>query len=149
MAIGSALEEAVREARARTGIPGVAAGLWRDGETLLAADGVLALGADDPVLPETPFRIASISKSFTATLAARCSALDEEARFLLSHTAGLRCESTEPLPAGAEGLFSYSNAGYWKVGARCADACGTTFEEAMRTRVLEPLGLGTTGFTEP
>src|SRR5205085_11568317 len=104
-------------ARARTRIPGIAAGLLVGGETELAADGVLAVGGDEPVSVDTPFRIASITKSFTSELLARCGLLDERTRALLSHTAGLLCERAEPLPDGAQGLWSYSNAGYWQAAA--------------------------------
>ena len=149
MNTGFGLEEAVREARERTGVPGVAAGLRRDGETTFAAEGVLALGDAEPVLDDTPFRIASITKPFTATLAGECLPLDEGLCRLLSHSAGLRCESRAPLPSAADGLFSYSNAGYWAAGAACAEACGAPFEEAMQARVLDPLGLTATGFEEP
>jgi hypothetical protein len=78
-------------------------------------------------------------------------ALAEDAglRALLSHTSGIHCESAEPLPAGAEGLFSYSNAGFWEAGARSAAACGSSFEEAMREHVLTPLRLAATGYEEP
>lgn len=88
-------------------------------------------------------------------------------RQLLSHQGGLACEWPSPLdvvgdddgallrlgageprrlPLAPGELFSYSNAGFWLVGAAIARACGTSFEEAMRVRVLEPLGLETTGF---
>ena len=70
MNTGFGLEKAVREAREKTGVPGVAAGLLRDGETVFAANGVLELGRNEVVHPETPFRIASITKPFTATLCA-------------------------------------------------------------------------------
>ena len=70
MNTGFGLEKAVREAREKTGVPGVAAGLLRDGETVFTADGVLELGRSEAVHPETPFRIASITKPFTATLCA-------------------------------------------------------------------------------
>ena len=145
MNTGFGLEEAVRKARAETGVPGVAAGLLRAGETVVAADGVLELGRDEPVRPDTPFRIASITKPFTATLAAATVGLDERMCALLSHTAGLRCESARPLPPPAAGLWSYSNAGYQEAGA----ACGARFDAAMSRHVLEPLGLTSTGFTEP
>ena len=131
MNTGFGLEEAVREARERTGVPGVAAGLQVGGERTFAADGVLALDGESPVRVDSPFRIASISKPFTATLAAACLPLDGGLGALLSHTAGLRCESAEPLPAAAEGLFSYSNAGFWEVGARSAAAFGSSFEEVQ------------------
>jgi len=143
------LAEIVREARARTGVPGVAAGLLRDGAVEMCADGVLQLGSGAAVRPETPFRIASISKPFTASLALSCLPLDERLAARLSHTAGLRSESDAPLPEGAEGLWSYSNAGYWAAGREVARACGTSFEEAMASRILEPLGLEATGYEEP
>src|SRR6059036_1669368 len=105
------LSEIVRDARARTGVPGVAAGLLAGGEVTAVADGVLARGDATPVRPETPFRIASISKPFTASLALSCLPAEERLWALLSHTAGLRPESAvpPPLPAGTESLFSYSN----------------------------------------
>jgi CubicO group peptidase (beta-lactamase class C family) len=143
------LQEIVREARVRTGVPGVVAGVLSDGVTVLAADGVLVLGGTEPVLPETPFRIASISKPFTASLALESLPHDETLRTRLSHTAGLRCESAEALPEAAQGLFSYSNAGYWAVGEACEARAGLSFERAMAERLLEPLGLAATGFDEP
>jgi CubicO group peptidase (beta-lactamase class C family) len=145
MITGFSLPDAVREAREATGVPGVAAGLLRGREAVFAADGVLELGRDEPVTPETPFRIASITKSFTATLCALSVGIDDRLAALLSHTAGLRCETAEPLPLEAAGLWSYSNAGYWQAAA----SCGSPFEAAVATHVLAPLGLGATGFDEP
>ena len=143
------LEEIVRDARARTGVPGVAAALRVDGQTVAVADGVLELGNDEPVRPETPFRIASISKPFTASLALSCLPAGGQLRAWLSHTAGLRCELAKPLPEAAQGLFSYSNAGYWAAGEASAEACELSFDAAMRERILEPLGLAATGYDEP
>ena len=145
MNTGFGLEKAVREAQEKTGVPGVCVGLLRDGETVFAADGVLELRTNEPVRPETPFRIASITKPFTATLCAASVGLDERTRALLSHTAGLRCESVQPLPQEAIGLWSYSNAGYREAAA----SCGAPFDRAMAAHVLEPLGLNVTGFAEP
>ena len=102
------LEEVLREARARTGVPGVAAGISADGAVALAADGVLELGGGEPVQADTPFRVASITKPFTAALCFASLEPDERVRALLSHTAGLHCDSLEPLPEGAQGLFSAS-----------------------------------------
>lgn len=138
------LEEAVREARARTGVPGVAAGLWRDGALELAAGGVRELGRPEPVTVETPFRIASVTKSFTATALAQAGLLDARRCELLSHTAGLRPESPAPLPEACAGLWSYSNAGYWRAAAAFPD-----YSAAVRELVLEPLGLAASGFEEP
>ena len=136
------LAEIVRDARARTGVPAVAAGLLVGDRVKLAADG--------PVEVETPFRVASITKWFTASLAALCLDLDEPGvRAWLSHTAGFRPESTEPLPAVCHGLWSYSNAGFWTAAEACAAATGLSFSAAMRERIIEPLGLGQTSFEEP
>jgi CubicO group peptidase (beta-lactamase class C family) len=143
------LAEIVEAARGLTGVPGVAAGLLRDGSIDTCAAGAPILGSGAAVRVNTPFRIASISKSFTAALALSCLELDAPLAAWLSHSAGFRCESETPLPGGAEGLWSYSNAGYWAAGRAAAHACGTSFEEAMRARVLEPLGLRATGFAEP
>jgi len=145
----ASLAEIVAEAHGRTGVPGVAAALRRDGELTACANGELVLGSGTPVEVDTPFRIASISKPFTSALALSCLPLDAPLAARLSHTAGFRCESEEPLPAGAEGLWSYSNAGYWAAGRAVEAACGVAFEDAMRERVLEPLGLTATGYEEP
>jgi D-alanyl-D-alanine carboxypeptidase len=150
------------EARERWSIPAMAVGLLCDGETVTAGEGV--------------FRIASITKPFVATLAHDLLDLDAPppgaqvsatVRQLLSHQGGLACEwpgsleefgeddeallrlaQGEPrlLPFAPGELFSYSNVGFWLIGAGIARACETTFEEAMRTRLLEPLGLESTGF---
>jgi len=141
------LAEIVREARGRTGVPAVAAGLLVGERVELAADG--------PVDIETPFRIASITKWFTASLAALLLDLDAaleggpSARRLLSHTADLQPSSRALLPAACRGLWSYSNAGYVLAGEACAAAASSSFSEAVQERLLEPLGLEQTGFEEP
>jgi CubicO group peptidase (beta-lactamase class C family) len=141
----SLTEKGVRAARERTGVPGVAVALHMDGETQFAVAGVRALGSEEPVEPETPFRIASITKSFTAALVSASGRLDARARALLSHTAGYRPEAAEPLPPECSGLWSYSNAGYWEA----AESLGVDYEQAMHERVLDPLRLTATGFDEP
>ncbi len=130
------LIDIVREARARTGVPAVAAGLFVDGSVELV-DG------------ETPFRIASISKWFTASLVSAAGALDHETRRWLSHTADLRPEAPEPLPEACRGLWSYANPGYWAAGERCAAATGMSFAHALQDAILSPLGLDATGYEEP
>src|SRR5205814_3236658 len=42
-----------------------------------------------------------------------------------------------------------SNAGYWLAGRLCAQATGTTYEEAVAQRILRPLGLEATSFEGP
>src|SRR5438270_419190 len=141
------LAEIVRDARARTGVPAVAAGLLVGERIELTADG--------PVETDTPFRIASITKWFTASLAAILLDLDAPSESggasvgrLLSHTADLRANSSELLPEACRGLWSYSNAGFVLAGRECAAVAGTSFSEAVRKRLLEPLGLERTSFEE-
>jgi len=141
----SQFEEAVYDAHERTGVPGVAAALHADGETTCTVAGVRQLGHVDPVEPETPFRIASVTKSFTAVLVAEHGALDARRRALLSHTADYRPETRELLPEACRGLWSYSNEGY----REAAQSLGVDFAASLRERVLEPLGLAATGFDEP
>lgn len=167
-----------RQERERLGVPGIALGLLRGGEVETFADGVADVEAGTPVTPGTCFRIASITKPFTATLALALAEegrlpLDEPVRddltprLLLSHQGGLASEWPRPLagygdgddalerlvqdepelgPEGSPGVFSYCNAGFWLVAAAAARALGTTYEEALRERVLDPLGLADTDF---
>jgi CubicO group peptidase (beta-lactamase class C family) len=141
------LAEIVREARGRTGVPAVAAGLLVGERVELAADG--------PVEVETPFRIASITKWFTASLATLLLDLEAplengaSARQLLSHTADLRPSSRALLPEPCRGLWSYSNAGYVLAGEACAAAAGSSFSGAVQRLLLDPLGLAQTSFEEP
>jgi CubicO group peptidase (beta-lactamase class C family) len=127
------LAEIVRGAQARTGVSVAAAGLHVDGRTTFA-------GAYDRA-----FRIASITKSFTATAVLLADLLDHRRRLLLSHTAGYRPERPESLPAECDGLWSYSNAGYWEAAA----GFDGDYSAAVRELVLEPLGLRRTGFETP
>jgi CubicO group peptidase (beta-lactamase class C family) len=167
-------EKAAAE-RDRWGIPGLAVGLRFAGSTDARGFGVTAVEDGAPVSPATSFRIASITKPFVATLASLVLDLDEALetpagpatpRQLLSHSAGLHCEAAEPFDPEAtladalEGcalsafgrpgeLYAYSNAGFWLVGAAIERATGLGFEEALRERVLDPLGLASTGFGPP
>jgi CubicO group peptidase (beta-lactamase class C family) len=127
------LEEIVRDARARTRVPVAAAALHVRGRTTLAGE------------HGRPFRIASITKSFTATAVSLAGLLDDRRGALLSHTAGYRPERAEPLPPECADLWSYSNAGYWEA-ARGFDG---EYSDAVRELVLEPLGLRHTGFETP
>jgi CubicO group peptidase (beta-lactamase class C family) len=127
------LAEFVREAQARTAVPAVAAALHVDGRTAFAGS------------HERPFRIASITKSFTATAISLAGLLDDRRRELLSHTAGYRPERAEPLPPECAGLWSYSNAGYWEAAAGFEG----DYSDAVRELVLEPLGLKRTRFEAP
>src|SRR5437763_81058 len=71
--------------------------------------------------------------------------LDDRRRLLLSHTAGCRPESLEPLPRECTGLWSYSNAGYQEA----ASGFDSAYADALRELVLDPLGLRRTSFETP
>lgn len=112
-------DDVVRGVLARWNVPGAAIGILHDGETTFSSFGVTSLETQQPVTPETVFRVASISKPFTATLAmtaVNAGLLDLDRpivdylpgialsdaepacqarvtmRHLLSHTAGFDCE---------------------------------------------------------
>jgi CubicO group peptidase (beta-lactamase class C family) len=173
--------------------PGISYGIARGGELVHAAGfgGVTLLGtAPDE---RTVFRIASMSKSFTASAVlllrdAGALALDEPAaryvpelagwvngaadaapltiRQLLTMTAGfptddpwgdrqqgLPLDDFRALLAGgvtfnwAPGTrFEYSNLGYAILGLIVAAASGVPYDEFVRTRLLQPLGMTRTGF---
>lgn len=171
----AAVDALAREGCARWGVPGLALGVLAHGDTAVRAWGVASVDRGEPLAPDATFRIASITKPFTAALAEAVLDLDEPLetpagpatpRQLLAHLGGLRCEAERPLDefasvseavAGAGlrafgppgELWVYSNAGYWIVGAAVEKVTGASFEAAMRAHVLEPRGLDGIGFDPP
>lgn len=105
--LDGALAAACEKALERWDVPGAAVGVLAGGEVSLQGFGVLDLRTGEPVRPESTFRIASITKPFTATLALDLSrsgllSLDEQlpapaegitARHLLSHLGGFEGEA--------------------------------------------------------
>ncbi|HSC92406.1 MAG TPA: serine hydrolase domain-containing protein [Gaiellaceae bacterium] len=171
----AAVDARAREELQRWGVPGLAVGVLAGGETAVRAWGVADLDTGEPVTPATSFRVASVTKPFTAALARATLDLDATldspagpatVRQLLAHVGGLRCEAERPLDGfssvseavaraglrawGEPGrLWVYANAGYWLVGAAIEQATDVSFDEAMRTHVLAPLGLAATSFGPP
>jgi CubicO group peptidase (beta-lactamase class C family) len=185
MPFGS-LDSACGTSLERWGVPGAVVGVLDGEETDVAAYGVADLRTGEPVRADTTFRVASITKPFTATLAVLLAdeglvALDEPVELelpnegvtlahLLSHTGGFAGEAGDLARFGTDDValarvvaelprqrrlvapgeaWSYCNAGWWAAGLVCARAARTTYEEALRARVLAPLGLDATGFGEP
>ena len=64
-----ALDRPVPAVLERLGVPGMAVGVFSRGERRVRAYGIADLGAREPVLPETQFRVASITKPIVAALA--------------------------------------------------------------------------------
>ena len=52
-------------------------------------------------------------------------------------------------PVEPPGKFAYSNSGYGLLGAIIERASGETYEDMLRTRIFQPLGLKTAGFGAP
>lgn len=162
---------ACEEAAARFDVPALVV-------AVCSSDGVTELhgvGCE----PDTRFRVASITKPMTATLAARLLDLDGttgvwpedvRVRHLLAHTSGFAGEHGDlarfgdgddalgtlvaELPAvprliGADQVWSYANTGYCLAGWLAAEAAGTTYEQALHRHVLAPAGMASSGFDAP
>ena len=151
-------------------VPALAFGVSAGGEL-----GMHSIGCE----PDTVFRVASITKPFTALLSILLLELEESTgvwpadvrvRHLLSHTSGFDGDSGDlgrygdgddaleilvrELPkirrfVGVEQAWSYANTGYWLAGRMCADRAGTSYEEAVAERLFAPAGLTATSFGEP
>jgi CubicO group peptidase (beta-lactamase class C family) len=166
----SSFHAAAEAAAARWRVPALAAGELVDGHT-----SSLSVGCE----PDDRFRIASITKPFTATLALKLLDLDAttgiwpdsvQIRHLLSHTSGYDSECGDlarfgdgddalaavcaELPSvrrfvGVDEVWSYANSGYWLAGLLAARTAGLTYEEALAEHVLDPAGLEATAFDAP
>ncbi|MFD3991473.1 serine hydrolase domain-containing protein [Streptomyces sp. NPDC058583] len=113
------MNEVLAELALRHGVPGAQLAVWRDGRLVTEVTGEEEAGSGRPVTEATAFPLGSLTKPFTATLAALLVAdgdaeLDEPLaerlnelragpeftlRQVLSHTAGLAANTAE-LPAG-------------------------------------------------
>jgi CubicO group peptidase (beta-lactamase class C family) len=180
-----ALSEFVESTATKHGIPGVAVGVWADGQEAYACHGVTSLDNPLPIDPDTLFLLGSVTKTYTATALLRLVAegrVELEApvrRYvpelrltdeyvaaqvtvlqLLNHTAGLDWGITVDTGEGDDALASYvaklaelkliglpgerasySQAGYNLAGRTIEKVTGLTYERAVASLVLEPLGL--------
>src|SRR5262245_9590605 len=57
----------VTQLATRHDIPGVAVGIWTKGKEYVSCHGVTDLDHPAPITPDTPFVVASVTKTFTAT----------------------------------------------------------------------------------
>lgn len=181
----SALEQAVAE-----GIPGIALEIQGpEGSEFLTA-GSASLEDEQPLTPEDSFRIASVTKAFTAVVVMELVeegtlSLDDTVeqwapgllaqgdsitvRHLLAHTSGLpdytkeeefleafiededlppqrivSFVSSEPLAFEPGTQYKYSDTDNIVLGMIVEAATGQSYEQELRSRVLDPLGLQTT-----
>jgi CubicO group peptidase (beta-lactamase class C family) len=185
------LSEFVAATATRFGIPGVAVGVWADGQETYACQGVTSVENPLPVTPDTLFLLASITKTYTATALMRLVAeglveleapvrryvpelvlADERAAaqitvlHLLNHTSGLDWRLIYDSGEGDDALArlvahlaelklvappgtraSYSQAGYDLAGRIIEKVTGLTYEHAVASLLLVPLGLANSFFS--
>jgi CubicO group peptidase (beta-lactamase class C family) len=179
---------------AHRGQPGLAYGIVADGELIHARGlGEARVGGPAPDA-DTVFRIASMTKSFTAATVltlrdAGLLALDAPASHFVPELAGLRLPAADCPPVTVRNLltmtagfatddpwgdrqqgldpaefgqmlsdgevrcawapgtrFEYSNLGYATLGRVIESVAGQSYAQAVRTRLLAPLGLQRTGY---
>jgi len=179
------LTEHVEATATKFGIPGVAVGVWANGQEAYACSGVTSIDNPLPVDRDTLFVLGSVTKTYTATalmrlvaqgrveldapvrryvpelvLADERSAADITVLNLLNHTAGLGWDLITDTGSGDDALAayvaklaeleqvappgsraSYSQAGYSLLGRIIENVTGTTYEKAVASLVIEPLGL--------
>ena len=163
--------QACEEAAERFEVPAMVVGT-------AASDGTTELHAVGCEL-DARFRIASITKPMTASLAFLLLELDAptgvwpedvRVRHLLAHTSGFDCEigdlsrfgdgedalaaAVRELPGvrrflPSDTLWSYANTGYLLAGRLAAEAAGAGYEDALRAHVLRPAGMASSAFDEP
>lgn len=140
--------DALMAAYARPGMPGAAVLVVKDGHVLLAKGyGLADVDSGVPVTPETNFRLASLSKQFTATVIMRLEAAHRlryddpigkwlpslpayargvTVRHLLNHTSGLPdyedyvpdTATRQVLDADVPALIAHADSGYFAPGTR-------------------------------
>jgi CubicO group peptidase (beta-lactamase class C family) len=184
------LSDFVAATAIKFGIPGVAVGVWANGEEAYACHGVTSVDNALPIDRDTLYVLGSVTKTFTATSLMRLVAegkveldapvrryipelrlADEQAAAkvtvlnLLNHTSGLGWDLLVDTGEGDDALArfvanlaeleligspgeraSYSQAGYSVVGRIMEKVIGRTYEQAVDSLVLEPLGLSHTFF---
>jgi CubicO group peptidase (beta-lactamase class C family) len=153
-------------------LPGAAVLVLRDGAVVHSkAYGLANVESGFRNTPRTKFRLASVSKSFTALLVlqlveqGRLRLDDPLAKYvpgvvggdrmtihhLLSHTAGMpdfmRFEDAAKMPRDAAPgeRLNYSNLGYTALGRVIEKVAGRSYEAQLREAILAPLGMKDSG----
>jgi CubicO group peptidase (beta-lactamase class C family) len=179
------LAEVIQSEMARWCVPGVAVGVWYEGQAYTAGFGVTNVEHPLPVDENTLFQIGSTTKTMTATavlrlveqgrldldapvrvylpdlqLADKATAVHVTTRHLLTHTGGWAGDFFEDTGLGEDALaryvahladlpqvvplgalWSYNNAGFSLAGRVIEAVTGQTYETAVQTLVLDPLGM--------
>lgn len=182
------IDDFVRGTMKELHIPGISLAVIKDGKPVkVQAYGFANVDYDAPANPDTPFLLASMTKTFTATsimmlaeegkidLGAKISTYLDDApaswmeitvRQLLSHTAGLKDRFEEdstsatnwtlfytedqmyesakkhPLDSKPGEHWQYSDQGFFLLGRIIEKASGMKYEDFLKKRIFEPLGMG-------
>ena len=193
-AVAADVDRAFAEFRERTPVPGLAYAVIKDGRIVHSGThGVQSFENPRPVTAQTRFRIASMSKAFTALAILKLRdegklSLDDLAekhipqmrgwtyptadapkiriRDLLQHVAGFvtddpwgdrqqslsEADFTRMVAAGVpwsragQTQHEYSNFGYALLGRIVSNASGQPYQQYIRTTILQPLGMTSTGY---
>jgi D-alanyl-D-alanine carboxypeptidase len=157
-------------------LPGAAVVVLRDGEVVFSkAYGLASVEQGISNTTQTRFRLASVSKSFTALAVLQ---LVEQGklrledplakyvpgvvggdritiRHLLTHTAGMPDfvgfdeAAKMPRDAAPGERLNYSNVGYVGLGRVIEKVTGMRYEEHLRRAIFEPIGMRSTGVGRP
>jgi CubicO group peptidase (beta-lactamase class C family) len=170
--MNTTFQQACEEAAERWRVPALAVGTWLDGRPAAHAVGCDP-GARFRIASVTkPLTALLAVELLDLDDATGVWPEDVRVRHLLSHLSGFDCELSErdlsrfgdgdeALAAavgelgsvrrfvGVDELWSYANTGYWLAGRLAAERADATYEDALRDRVLGPLGLEATSFGEP
>ena len=146
--------------------PGAAVVVIQNGRILhKQAYGLANLELGVPNTPQTKFRLASVTKQFTAAAIlqlqeAGALSLDDPVaksfpdipqgdkmtlRHLLTHTSGIRDSEYGPLEFPPGERMNYTNADYKLLGRIIEKVSGLSYEEYMRQRIFEPLAMANSG----
>lgn len=148
-------------------VPGASVIVIQAGEILHQKGyGLASLELGVPNTPETVFRLASVTKQFTAMAIMQLHERgllridapigdylpelsyggEVTVRHLLTHTSGLGSSEEEGLEFAPGERTSYSNAGYRLLGRIVEKVAGVPYEAYLRQNILGPLGMMSTGY---
>jgi CubicO group peptidase (beta-lactamase class C family) len=150
--------------------PGASVLVIQSGRVMLSKSyGFANLEHRVPNAPETKFRLASVTKPFTAIAILQlreAGRLDLDApigrylpnvphgdritvRHLLNHTSGLGNSGSDPLQFSPGERVNYTNEGYRLLGRIVESVSGGSWEEYLKEHILVPLAMTSTGCDHP
>jgi CubicO group peptidase (beta-lactamase class C family) len=154
----------------KTDVPGASVIVIQNGKILHNKGyGFANLEHNVPNMPETIFRLGSVTKQFTAMGILQLHEkglldIDDpvgkyfigtsygnkiKIRHLLTHTSGITESLDSPLEFTPGERLSYSNSGYNLLGRTIEKISGDSYDEYLRKNIFQPLKMVNTGFEYP